>query len=43
MGDKVKHIKKISNQGPAKKDQDNRGREVLKAAGKKAVAGCPEL
>lgn len=43
MGDKMKHIKKISAQGSTKKDQDAKAREILKAAGKKAVSGCPEL
>lgn len=43
MGDKMKHIKKITAKSPAKKDQEARARELLKAAGKKAVAGCPEL
>ena len=43
MGEKMKHIKKINAKSPVKKEQDARAREILKAAGKKAVAGCPEL
>lgn len=38
----MKQIKKVTKLEP-KKEQDVRAREILAKAGKKAVAGCPEL